>query len=113
MTQTIYRIQHRDDGYGPYRYRDFPYELWQCQDHEDQDHPSPWEDKDLCEVWRDHLSAPFGTLRFGFKSLDQLRNWFTREEQMKLAMLGFQVVKFHPRRVWHGAKQSIFIHEED
>lgn len=46
---------------------------------------------------------------FGFKSMKQLRKWFTRAELEKLRLLGYDVVKVYgATEILHGDKQVAF-----
>jgi hypothetical protein len=69
----VYRVEHRTDGSGPYNPRgaDAPRMYRMAQEHQDPDHPGPYEGDEFpwgFDVQDDHF--------FGFQSLDLLTAWF-------------------------------------
>lgn len=111
--KKVYRIENRD-GWGPY-WAGPSDRNWQDWDHNADaiGHPNISNDRGFSEDTQDiYYGAEPGRFLCGFRDLKQLRRWFTRREQAKLAKLGFRVVKVEPSWVRHGRKQSIFIRKE-
>lgn len=109
LVKTIYRIED-ERGYGPYVAHN--QSNWADSAHTGDDviHPGP--DKDLSifskVIW--YLKTP--ELIFGFKSIDQINDWFTSDERRKLFSLGYNVVrikvKYSPFHFLMGKKQVVF-----
>ena len=94
---TVYRVEHKD-GRGPY-HQDFddPHKGYIALERT----PAPWED-----------GIPYfpAYYRFGFKSLDQLYDWFIEEERERLKRKGFliRLFKVKSHLVIKGRKQLVF-----
>jgi hypothetical protein len=76
----IYRVEHHEDGQGPYCKHG--YDFWHRQDARHR-HPVPFDDFDL--------DPPSYALKFGFSSPKQLTAWFTPAELRLLRRHGFIV----------------------
>lgn len=72
----------------------------------DEDHPSPNQDPVLREKWeRLRRSSSY---KFGFRSLEQLLDWFSYKDRLSLADVGFRIRIYENLPiVYHGEKQSI------
>ena len=69
----VYRVEHRTDGSGPYNPRgaDAPRMFRMAEEHQDENHPGPYEGGEFdfpFDLRDDHF--------FGFQSLDLLTAWF-------------------------------------
>jgi hypothetical protein len=108
----IYRVQHKEYGYGPYSY------LWNniegcdeylkiraeiIDDHSNiSTHPAPCDD--------DMKSFLYGKYYYGFESLEMLHNWFSGWLQT-LYKFGFKIYELEvdSEYVEFGSKQVAFI----
>lgn len=105
----IYRVEN-DDGRGPYwdnpcvEFNDKLFKALSSHNEDDEKHPTPCYD---C------FSAPrLGPEIFcGFLSLQQVRDWFTKQERKLLRDDGFKFKAFDiPKKfVWEGRKQCVFL----
>jgi len=70
--------------------------------HGDEDHPEPWDDPMLEEIYPDE--------RCGFPTLCALEEWFAGYED-PLTELGFNIVAYTVplQSVRYGAKQAVFV----
>ena len=80
----VYRVEHREYGQGPYR--DHDYTHWH-HSYSLDGHPDPERDFPT-KAWRDKAN------KFGFSSLQQLRDWFTATELYRMREAGFHVVVY-------------------
>lgn len=72
----------------------------------DNDHPGPCTDPGLRKIW-DRLPQQT-TYKFGFRSLEQLLDWFNHNDRLSLADVGFRIrIYENLPSVHHGKKQSI------
>lgn len=76
--------------------------------HGDDNHPPPTKDPLL----KDHeliQKNNFENYYFGFKSLDQLKSWFSQTELQKLSELNYIIAEYTPESIIEGEKQLLFI----
>lgn len=100
--REAWRIEHPDDGLGPYRYNDEKYDVDISGD-ADWRHPH-------------HGAIPEGrwlsrdVIRYACHSLDALWNWFDEQERAKCAAKGYVVARYQvePDHWWPGDKQVAF-----
>jgi hypothetical protein len=97
-TATVYRVEN-SAGKGPYTDAT-PNEVCNfisCV--ADDAHPMPWDD-----------DIPYPDFQFahGFKSIRDLRNWFTPKGRTFLAGIGFCVAAYKAARVLRGKHQVVF-----
>lgn len=108
--RTIYRIQHREDGRGPYR------SGLTCKWCDPNGRILPTFEQEFPDlVYRMWLrfNALGGHFGCGFASLDQLHAWFTGNEIKKLHGLGYQIVKIDTHLIMNESKhQLVFWHEK-
>lgn len=101
----IYRIENKDKK-GPYFYGT---DCWMGRKVHfmSKKHPSPYQDKLLRNKLR---NLPFLQWRFGFKTMKQLKQWFTEKEIKNLKGYGFQIVKLDipEKHIIVGDKQVMF-----
>jgi len=84
----VYRIEHKEDGYGPYYWNDRN-EYWWSEDEHDSLERTPHPDDDgLYYINTVHPSYEYV---YGFKSVKQLCEWFTKFERYCLFSSGYQV----------------------
>lgn len=106
----IYRIEN-EQGIGPYRGGD-PLDLNYTAKHCGPQCPSPWRDPDFRDFWNKlHDKDDYENWQFGFKSMQQLRRWFSDKEIKDLEYCGFFVVAIPISMVKSyrtGKKQIIF-----
>ncbi len=106
---TIYRVEN-NQGKGPYALYD--YEKWtdKNKDHSDRSHPGPDRDSKLKKKWESLFWSNQHNYYFGFKSLKDLRAWFSPSERKRLRSRGFFVSKIHipEEDVIIGSKQVAF-----
>lgn len=109
--KTVYRVEHREHGYGPYIDNDMdthhPIDGLHDAHQRSNVHPGPRGDSDLS--W-DFVG---GTHRFGFASRKQLDKWF-KGFKRKLHEAGFVIRVFEApdETTVIGERQAIFIKEE-
>lgn len=110
---VIYRIQN-SEGKGPYNLSDLDVRSWidNTTKHNGDQCPGPWEDEGIAEYWDDlcrrALSKKF---KFGFKTLEQMLEWFSETEIERLKEFGFDVVEIPLEQVSElieGQKQVMF-----
>ncbi len=93
MHKTVYRIEHKDTGVGPYQ------GTWDWGwDHGGPLRPSPDElqwNYDFCH-------------QFGFSSLKQLYRWFTKEMRIELDRMGFRIIKLEAQIILEHPTQVLF-----
>ena len=106
----IYRIEN-EKGVGPYRGGD-PLDMAESFRHTSRcGRPTPCMDKDFKAWWNIKGFYEAWRWSFGFKSIDQLRRWFSDKEIKELEKHGFYVVaipRFMIDRIKVGSKQVIF-----
>ena len=105
----IYRIEN-EQGIGPYRGGD-PLDFNYTAKHCGPQCPSPWRDPDFREFWNSQKWTALEPWQFGFKSMQQLRKWFSDREIKDLERHGFYVVAIPISMVKSykiGKKQIIF-----
>lgn len=107
MLITIYRIEN-GDGLGPYVGAD--HWMWQTKMHIPPNNPSPCQDPGLKENWD---QARCHEYKYGFKSLEQLGEWFSPKELKRLHRLGFEIKTYRvlKSQCFIGTKQLMF-HKE-
>ncbi len=91
MSDTVYRVQHRITGRGPYA-PGFS-EVW-CDP--DRGGPDEWRASGIAEFGMGFLERlPAGyRVGFGFRELVDLTRWFSEAELARLRPHGFEVVVF-------------------
>ncbi len=106
--QTVCRVEHQDSGIGPYNSDNRTREIRELMSqHYCGIHPAPYEDEGIDRCIDE-------TIEFcGFKSMQQLRQWFTVEELTTLEHGDFHIVKHYGARVTAiGKAQVLFIPQE-
>jgi len=100
-SETIYRIQNCD-GVGPYNSNvDGAWSI--LSGHRTVNgHPSPHDDIGIKRRPKDEEKC-------GFLSMEQLRNWFNKQELNQLKKLGFFIAEVKGRITAIGEKQILFI----
>ena len=107
---TVYRVEHKEDGIGPYRHNkgsDFYHQI--NRDHGDENHPADWEDG----FFEKEINHPLSNRhhKFGFLSMGDVKEWFDGYLP-SLRKHGFVVKKYTtPRKnviVGNSGKQVIF-----
>lgn len=108
----VYRIQNKD-GHGPYTaFLDSNSPPWATKEHSAETGcPPPTRDgfkpSELKQFsWRFDI-------RFGFKDLKQLNNWFNKKELENLNKLGYNIYKIRASKVFKGKKQVVFVRAGD
>lgn len=101
MFETLYRVEN-DEGFGPYNHR--YYGKWNLQEHCAPWHPGP-QDQGFKHRW-----GWYGW-RSGFRTMDQLKNWFHSDELQILNDLGLQIVETRGIVLWESECQLIFVRE--
>lgn len=105
----VWRVENCE-GVGPYA-RQGLHHLWQECDHtEDTGRPGPYQDS--FDINWLHKILDKKEYIFGFKSLEQLRNWFSDKELMNLAELGYEPKQILAKEIHEGEKQVIFVRAE-
>ena len=100
----VYRVQNKD-GKGPYRNT----KEWSTHDH-DSSYKTPLPSKDFGSAWY-HQEKP---VKFGFRTMAQLRGWFTKRELGSLEKLGFTICRLMVEKiVLESSKQVAFEMECD
>lgn len=114
----VFRVENAR-GEGPYLAMGLEQSTWASGPHLDSTgRPGPGADEGL-KTWLKNqpvelndifCCTPLKPYSFGFKSLDQLFNWFDSNERLKLKQLGFDVVVYivESKDVIEGTKQVIF-----
>lgn len=96
----VYRIEHETENYGPYNGK-VDCNMWQSVNHTAANgRPNPFMDNLNLEAY-DYC---------GFKTITQLKRWFTKKERSNLKRLGFVVKVFDisEDKVKLGDKQLLF-----
>lgn len=101
---TVWRVEN-NQGLGPYSVRPGVYELSEEVCERLHSHPTP--ELDFGKIWWD---TPTELYVFGFKSIYQLRRWFTSADLEELFKLGYRVVKYRVAKelVIFGTRQVAF-----
>lgn len=97
----VYRIEHETENYGPYNGK-IDCNMWQSVNHTAANgRPNPYADNWIILEVTDYC---------GFKTLTQLKRWFTKKERSNLKKLGFVVKVFDisEDKVKLGDKQVVF-----
>jgi len=101
----IYRIEN-NKGQGPYN---SGIDDWKDGCHNDDKHPSPYNDYRLSLIWLDLPNKE--EYLCGFKSRMQLSAWFSSDELKRLSRLGFKVVTIPMSQIediFYGDRQVVF-----
>lgn len=105
----IWRVQN-DKGEGPYAGLDN--EEWSEDSHADSpSHPNVGDDPGFNESDRKEFhekTAERGNVLFGFRTIDELKQWFSPVELENLKWLGFLPVRRKAANVWDSGKQVFF-----
>lgn len=100
----IYRVENKD-GDGPY-IKGFTL-MWDNSRQSRETNPSPQEDPTLANAIASQ-GINVSQFRFGFKTLEQLEQWFSAEELARLKALGFEVKQVQAQLVIEGDSQILF-----
>jgi hypothetical protein len=88
-TRTIYRVQHATSGIGPYNHESPGRRGEKLENmaysHNDRDHPAPWHGTEFRTDEARKISTHH---RFGFESVDAMKEWF-RGYRAELRRCGF------------------------
>lgn len=108
-TVTIYRVEDRD-GEGPYR---LSHHLWADEGnyHDDERYPTMQEDRGLVPRLKEIREIGVKSFYFGFSSMDQLRQWFSKDELVRLYQRGYRITSYvvHEIHQIPGERQTIFL----
>lgn len=112
MKTTIYRIENAKE-YGPYTGPSK--HSWKDEDHDSRVPLALHEDlynkypeiKEWCDSNSDENYPDL--LQYGFSSIEQLEQWFTKSELLKLEKLGYVVVERRATKIFRLHKQIAFI----
>ena len=115
MSPTIiYRLEHkRIKGHktyvGPYAASGRTCSsIWaDNKGHGDNAHPSPRRDRKLSLVIWDMKWE--GKYHCGFKTLKELKKWFSPSERRRLSLQGFIITQYESNKIIDGDKQVLFI----
>ena len=128
---TIFRIEHDKDKHGPYVTED--YMKWRDQPHSDLNgHPLSTRDPlfQIClfdnmkRLPKNHDEPSFHTslfeqinlisredadhILFGFESMEQLGNWFSKEEVAKILKMGYSIKEYKVKKAFVSGHQAFF-----
>ena len=109
----IYRIEHKDDGFGPYhnasnglftaKTRPGIFDIYNGRlVHQGKKHPSLIEDEGIQRMPEEDEVC-------GFASKRDIINWFTPFEIRGLIKLGYRIKIYYPSKVVYGRKQYLFV----
>ena len=91
----IYRIEN-DKGNGPYNcFNDWVIDKW---NHNDLDHPEPWEDYIFDKIY--DMNEDILDFYCGFDKLYMLYNWFSDQELKNLKDIGYNIVEIEIDKNW-------------
>lgn len=119
MPELIYRVEDKE-RMGPYHSTIPKSQDWQDRERDfDRDTPCPndeaWNSRTAEEISRKMYIMPykhgFEHVKFGFKSLEHLKHWFSKDELMRLKEMSFIVVYFIVRDAFHSRTQTMYIEE--
>lgn len=105
MLVSMFRVE-KSCGAGPYvGEEDNPLLEHMFAVHGDADHPEPWDDPMLGEIYPDEVC--------GFSTIDALEEWFYGYEDV-LDEMGYSIVVYTTKLnlVRYGKKQSLFVKNE-
>ena len=109
MVGTVYRVEHRKSGNGCYSHQPMFLTVQRMIDKHDGEsamsglHPNPARD-----IGIEH--SPLTDERCGFRSLDQLHNWFTKKELKILFKANFHIVELYGVNITAvGEHQCLFL----
>lgn len=77
-----------------------------------EQHPSPRSDAKLMKSLLESNQRFDTSLQFGFKSIEQLKNWFNENNRKTLRTHGFYVAIYETNRYYIGDKQCIFVKKD-
>jgi hypothetical protein len=107
----VFRVEHSEETYGnnfagPYGVSNFIEAFrWTDRIIDSTTHPIP----------KDDIQLPFEGFNpnfiCGFKSFQDLTNWFNWTELQTLKELGFVIAEYETKEVYAGSKQLVFIPE--
>lgn len=97
----VYRIEHPEDGMGPYKGLNECVN-WQETPH-DESARTPVPVYDFDDKYWPYIMNEY--LIFGFKSIRQLANWFTKTELETIFSYGYTIVTFESNNVIEGKNQ--------
>lgn len=108
--KNVFRIENKL-GLGPY-YGIYPV-LWMDKDHSKRVPKAIHDDlhkysKEI-DIWLENPDNYIEDLFYGFKTVDELKLWFSEEELHKLFNLGFSIVEVSPKHVFNLENQIVFI----
>lgn len=122
MMVTVYRVEDPATSLGPYgglsifaeRGEDDELictaeevfeDLHERHGHDPENHPGP-----KSEGWEDLLDTQRYRWKFGFSSLDELKDWFDEDLRERLALVGFVISAYtvDSDAIIHGKKQCLF-----
>ncbi len=110
MIGTVFRIEHEDTGRGCYKglegTNDFLDAMYDKHANP-RTHPNPYGDVGIGRNTKNYEFC-------GFKSMEQLKGWFTDEELSELGELGYKIVELADVEITAiGEKQILFIKPEE
>lgn len=110
MIITIFRIEN-SQGMGPYF---GPHKnSWKDPDHDDRVplaiHQDLWRSYPEIQMWCESSEDNYpDALKYGFKNVQQLEEWFSQNELLRLKSFGFEVVERQARVIFDLDKQIVF-----
>lgn len=105
----IVRMEHARSHLGPYQHQEVQSHVCHCYD--PQQHPSPWDDGiNGVQGTTTFRSYSYSGYRFGFRTLQELLDWFGHTVLEALFGQDFHVVEYEvePEWVMLGGKQVAF-----
>lgn len=103
----VYRVENAS-GVGPYHGS-----MWHPSRHQNKlTHPNPMWDEGMCEEWARRVGGMYGSQYvFGFKSMEQLHEWFNAEELEHVREYKYDIVAFEVAEtdVIMGERQLAFV----
>lgn len=101
----IVRIENENDGLGVFRSHvknvdDLPTELCRNIYHRHSRFPTPNKDKKLGSIDSDEFCA--------FKSINQLKRWFTKKELVEINKIGFKILLLDVSNYAIGTNQILY-----
>jgi len=97
----VYRLEYLN-GIGPYRNKDI-------LNYSEEINPTPYNDFKENLYLHMKYSGKIKKYKFGFETIEDLNNWFPKEQLDELMKIGYKVKKFSTKKYIKGNKQLMFI----